>query len=276
MRIGIGITTRNRNELLRRCVDSILLHTLSPHTLVIVDDASQEPVVEPRAKVIRHSQRKGIACSKNDCLRALRDCDHIFLFDDDCWPIREGWETQYIEASLISGCHLFCYVWETGNPSHEPFHIKPVQWDYYLHIADQRYLITEEQAAHSLQVKLSMGYGYGQGHSVVAVPTFHIRLFTGGPGVMMYMDSHCVEKLGGFCEEFPMYGGEHTDFFIRGFNMGLSPAKATDIVGSEELFEALDRNNASHQSTVQLKEEMIAIAQHALDRRLASTERVIL
>ena len=92
----------------------------------------------------------------------------------------------------------------------------------------------------------------------------------------MYMDSTCVEKVGGFCEEYPMYGGEHIDFFIRGFNMGLSPAKATDIFGSEDLFEALDRNNVSHQSTIQDKDEMLRMAQHVLDRRMSSTERVIL
>lgn len=43
---------------------------------------------------------KGVAYSTNKCLDALKDCDHIFIFNDDCFPIKKGWEKVYTETGL--------------------------------------------------------------------------------------------------------------------------------------------------------------------------------
>jgi len=63
--------------------------------VVVVDDASREPVAEA---TYRFEQPAGIARAKNKCLELLQDCDHIFLFDDDCYPLREGWWRPYVES----------------------------------------------------------------------------------------------------------------------------------------------------------------------------------
>ena len=40
----------------------------------------------------------GVAYSKNQNLKTLQDNDYIFLFDDDCYPIKEGWADYFINS----------------------------------------------------------------------------------------------------------------------------------------------------------------------------------
>ena len=64
----------------------------------------------------------GVAKAKNECLRKLKDCDYIFLFDDDCFPIKEGWANFFIDAHNKTGVHHFSYL-------HNYLHIRKVQTD---------------------------------------------------------------------------------------------------------------------------------------------------
>ena len=90
MRIGIGCTTYNRLECLAKWKHQIAKHTYMDNVLIYIADDSLE--------------RKGVAFRKNECLRALKDCDYVFLFDDDCYPIKDGWIEHFIKNSL--GKHL--------------------------------------------------------------------------------------------------------------------------------------------------------------------------
>ena len=51
----------------------------------------------PDAKIVTVNQ-KGIAKAKNMCLALLDDCEHIFLFDDDTYPISGEWFVPYIAS----------------------------------------------------------------------------------------------------------------------------------------------------------------------------------
>lgn len=95
--IGIGITTRNRADQVRETASRILAVTPpAPQThLVVVDDASDDPW--PMAG-FRFEENVGIARAKNKCLELLADCDHIFLFDDDAYPLVEDWWRPYVES----------------------------------------------------------------------------------------------------------------------------------------------------------------------------------
>lgn len=42
---------------------------------------------------------RGVAYSKNQNLKALKDNDFIFLFDDDCYPIKNGWAEYCISSN---------------------------------------------------------------------------------------------------------------------------------------------------------------------------------
>lgn len=46
-------------------------------------------------------ERKGPAYGRNQCLLNLlaRGCTHIFLFDDDCYPVMGGWEKVFVEEA---------------------------------------------------------------------------------------------------------------------------------------------------------------------------------
>ena len=78
VKIGIGCTTYDRPECLAKWKEQIRKHTSTSFdvTYHIADDSIE---------------RKGVAFRKNECLRALKDCDYVFLFDDDCYPIKDGW-----------------------------------------------------------------------------------------------------------------------------------------------------------------------------------------
>ena len=51
------------------------------------------------AKIVTVNQ-KGIAKAKNMCLALLDDCEHIFLFDDDCYPKVDYWFVPYIWSGI--------------------------------------------------------------------------------------------------------------------------------------------------------------------------------
>lgn len=93
--IGVGVTTYNRPQLALLCVDNIKKHTTEPYELYIAVDSDED--------------RQGVAKRKNECLKALSHCDYIFLFDDDCYPIKEGWEKMIIDCSKKTNSHHFCY-----------------------------------------------------------------------------------------------------------------------------------------------------------------------
>lgn len=41
--------------------------------------------------VVEDCERRGVAWARNQVLQQLDHCEHIFLFDDDCWPVMHGW-----------------------------------------------------------------------------------------------------------------------------------------------------------------------------------------
>jgi len=97
-RIGIGYTTFRRPAHRKLCeeqVDKTTKDIRDWKILHIYDD---------------EIERKGIAYGKNDCLKALKDCQYLFLFDDDCFPVREGWIEFFIKAHKESGQHHFLYL----------------------------------------------------------------------------------------------------------------------------------------------------------------------
>lgn len=98
MRVGLGVTTYNRPELLEKCLRQINRHTfMDDVTIYVAKDTD--------------SDRKGVAYRKNECLRALKDCDHIILLDDDCYPIKDGW----IEFLISSKQNHLLYLNHTHN-----------------------------------------------------------------------------------------------------------------------------------------------------------------
>ena len=96
---AVGITTYNR--------PNVLEFTLSQFDkfggdIIVIDDHSKGGCSK---RCIRNDKRLGIAKSKNKCISLLKDYKKIFLFDDDCFPIKDKWweiyegEHHYAHAS---------------------------------------------------------------------------------------------------------------------------------------------------------------------------------
>lgn len=100
-RIGIAITTHNRPEVLKRAIEQHMKHLPSGALVVVVDDGSKPAAVVPdNVKLVRLDPSGGIVASKNASLTMLVDagCEHLFLWDDDAWPIADNWHLPYIES----------------------------------------------------------------------------------------------------------------------------------------------------------------------------------
>jgi glycosyltransferase involved in cell wall biosynthesis len=103
-KIGIGVTEHNRPEIFAEFLENIKKFMPPDTKLVIVDDASTEPV---KGATFRFETNVGIARAKNKCLELLQDCEHIFLFDSDCWPKVADWYKPYVEGEEPHYCYIF-------------------------------------------------------------------------------------------------------------------------------------------------------------------------
>lgn len=115
-KIGVAISARNRNQRTTDTVTAWLKRLPSNAVLVIVDDASEEPIVAPRDRrvtLIRQDYQRGIAMTKNRSIAALMDLgvDHLFIADNDVFPTTDDWWKPYVESPEP---HL-SYQWASGT-----------------------------------------------------------------------------------------------------------------------------------------------------------------
>ena len=182
--IGIGITTRNRAQIL----DVVLKHfaAFTPNMdrlrfYIYNDTDNPERLAEygdiigkyPFARMESGPERLGIAGAKNMCIKALAHCDHVFLFDDDAFPKKAGWEDYYISTAHAAGVH------------------------HLMHLAR----FNEEEVFYR-----------------------DARIFTyvNCMGVMLYFTRHALDVLGGYDPRFRTYGFEHAQISQRAYLAGLS------------------------------------------------------
>lgn len=98
--VGVVIPTYDRVKLLRRALDSVHSQTFAPETVVVVDDASPEPI-KPRIEVdseivtvIRNDRNMGAAASRNAGVAAM-DSDYVAFLDSD-----DYWEEKKLERQV--------------------------------------------------------------------------------------------------------------------------------------------------------------------------------
>ena len=105
LKLGIGVATFNRVDLLTRTLDAIIRHTSTPYHLIVADDGSSDGTLALlRSRHIPHvaGPNRGIAWNKNRILFHLHEvarCDVILLLEDDIMPRHDGWELPWIEAT---------------------------------------------------------------------------------------------------------------------------------------------------------------------------------
>ena len=120
-RIGVGFTTYKRKNIMQKAYDKFISHTFN-----VVQEAKDGGMLTSYTPKDGNEyfyycakdtvdDRKGVAARKNECLRALSNCDYVFLFDDDCYPNKDGWANFFIE----SGQEHLLYL----NDTHQPYEV---------------------------------------------------------------------------------------------------------------------------------------------------------
>ena len=104
-RIGIGIVTYNRLDVLRATIDKVRECTLWPSAdWVVADDGSSDGTADwlrAHDVPVVGGVNMGIAWNKNRALFLLSKvlaCDTVILLEDDTCPAEPGWEAPWVEA----------------------------------------------------------------------------------------------------------------------------------------------------------------------------------
>ena len=106
-KIAICVSTYNRLDAFKTCIRHHRMHKVKDAAFFVVEDGGSDKSVGIWADY-RFKERVGIPAVKNKCLEQAMDwgSDHIFLFDDDVFPISDDWHLPYIN----SGHHHLCYT----------------------------------------------------------------------------------------------------------------------------------------------------------------------
>ena len=216
MKYGIGITTRNRPECLEVCLRHFAKFGYGDKIVVIDDNSEMWQVNKIVAEsfginvIYKYSNlRLGVSKAKNACLWELRDCEHVFLFDDDAWPQCENWAETWVKIN------------EANDVGHSMFNVTS---DAEL----------ELNPAFRAVVRPIEEIGT-DGTKMVA--------FSNCFGVMLYFNRKCLDTLGGYLNDTPHpYGYEHAQISMRanmaGFTQGhqyLTPAIASKLIYSIDI-----------------------------------------
>lgn len=222
MKIGIGITTHNRNDILLRSFDHICRYAPKGAKIAVVDDASVVPVslslyentmaFADHVPIYRFNDNVGIAAAKNKCFELLDDCDHIFLFDDDFYPVAPGWWKPYVQSPEPHLMYIF-QDFPKGPKLHDTIKI----------YEDEK-----------------------------IVSYSHPR------GCMMYFHRSCLELVGGMDTVYGKWGYEHPNLSDRIYNNGLTRFRYMDVPDSGKLFYSGDEHRTV-KSTVWGKDRVAQI-----------------
>ncbi len=68
-------------------------------------------------------------------------------------------------------------------------------------------------------------------------------------GCMLYIHRDCLDKVGGFDEQYKGYAGEHQDFSNRVYNAGLTKYRYMDLVFSNQVIHSMDEYKEINSST---------------------------
>lgn len=190
MTIGIGVTTRNRPELFRIWCERIIKNAPMDACIFAYDDNSDDPgAVAASAHrcgiSFEHGMnRVGVAKAKNRVLEKIRHCEHIFLFEDDCWPTDRAWVDQWLGTAEAHGAEALNACHPNGT-------------------ADAH--IVSCSPCHSNQ-------------------NFDLVHVSQSNGYCMYWTREALDVLGWYDERMGICGGEDTQINLRAWKANLKPS----------------------------------------------------
>lgn len=118
MKIGIAITTTpKRFEMFQKTYSEICRFAPENSYIFVYNDKDY----------------KGVSFAKNKCIEALmaENCDYLFLFDDDCYPVKEGWNDIFINSGLHHSALTFTKLLN-GRPNGNAIRKKEKGNDWFM------------------------------------------------------------------------------------------------------------------------------------------------
>jgi GT2 family glycosyltransferase len=109
-KIGVGIITCNRPDYLYNLLESFDKHACSVDDLVVINDGSHLDSIK-NGTLINNEVNLGVGKSKNKAMQYLLDkeCDYIFIIEDDVLIKNGDIFNRYIDASIETGIQHFNY-----------------------------------------------------------------------------------------------------------------------------------------------------------------------
>jgi glycosyltransferase involved in cell wall biosynthesis len=179
------IPSFSRVRFLRRAIESVRNQTFRDWELVVVDDGPSDEIAalvesetDPRIRLVRHAQNRGVAAARNTGIAASTGSHVAFLDDDDIW-LEHKLERQLAVAEPV--VHSLVYV---ASGSGEIFD-QP---------SERGFRLFREVAA--------AGYPYAW---LLRRSSFQINSFV--------VRRECIDAVGGFDEE--LSGVDDLDFVHR-------------------------------------------------------------
>lgn len=212
-KIAIAVSTYMRSTALFPCLRNVVEYFPDGAEFFIIDGGSPDDYNNGGFDIdYKFDHRATISEVKNKCLQLCYDsgADHIFLFDDDTWPIHNDWWKTYIN----SGEHHLCY---TFLPKHKSF----------------SKTITRNLSKGTIRC-------YSQWQQ-------ELKSHLLGNGCMLYFTRHCIKTVGGFDTNY-VNKYEHCDLSRRVYNARLTNHIYQDIANSSELIYCLDQDNKIQRS----------------------------
>jgi glycosyltransferase involved in cell wall biosynthesis len=107
-KIGVGIITCNRPEYLKSLMESLSACSFLDEVVIINDGKTFEYQI-PFGTLINNPSNLGVAKTKNKAFKFLleKNCDYIFLIEDDLVVADTNVFLKYINASKITGIQHF-------------------------------------------------------------------------------------------------------------------------------------------------------------------------
>lgn len=191
-RIGIAITTHNRAEHLSFSLEKHAKHLPLGSVVVVIDDGSKPAAVVPDGvQLLRHDTSLGIVASKNASLSALMDagCEHLFLWDDDAWPISDNWYQPYIESSEP---HLAYQFKDLAGPKKLNDMAELYRDDKHVAYTGQRGVMLYY---HRSAIEKVGGFDRVYGRGMYEHPDLALRIYNAGLSTWAFADVVGSEKL---------------------------------------------------------------------------------
>lgn len=200
-KVGVGIITCNRLDYLQNLLTSLDVCKDTIDELVIINDGKDKPEKLDWGVWVDNKTNIGVGKSKNKAMQYLLDknCDYIFIIEDDMIILDQAVFSKYIEAYKESGIHHFNY----GPGS--PFNRRQIIQNFDLH---NRHLLDQHSEPNP---KLIVDY-----------KNIKIALYEHTVAMFSFFTREVLEKVGLIDEDF-FNAWEHVDHTYRIIKAGFHP-----------------------------------------------------